>query len=129
MLERLRKKWKVKKAQLFLILCVFAITGTSTAWLMRQITTWAHLDSSSPWFWILKILVLIFGYQVLILLISLPFGQFPFFWKYEKKILRRFGFMGPEIKNSTQKTEVKRIAIFASGTGTNAQKIIDYFRN
>lgn len=91
MFERLKQKWKVGEKQLILILCVFAITGTTTAYITRQITQWLQLASSSPWYWILKGTVLIFGYQVLILLISVPFGQFMFFWNYEKKILRWFG--------------------------------------
>lgn len=77
--------------QLFLILCVFAITGTLTAWITRQITSWLELENYSLSYWIMKLLVLFVGYQVLILLISIPFGQFAFFWKYEKKILRRMG--------------------------------------
>jgi len=131
MFERLQKKWKVGGTQLFLILCVFAITGTATAFLTKQITTWLHLDFSSAWYWILKIVVLVFGYQVLILLVSIPFGQFTFFWKYEKKILRRFGLMKREgtIGNRQWAMGNKHIAIFASGTGSNAQKIIDYFKN
>jgi len=91
MFEKLKQRWKVSGAQLFLIMCVFAITGTATAYLTRQITTWLGLDVLSPWYWVLKITVLVFGYQVLILLISIPFGQFRFFWNYEKKILRWFG--------------------------------------
>jgi len=91
MFERLKKKWKVDDKQFILIFCVFAITGTTTAFITRQITQWLQLTSSSPWYWILKETVLIFGYQVLILLISIPFGQFRFFWNYEKKILRWFG--------------------------------------
>lgn len=91
MFERLKEKWKVTATQLFLILCVFAVTGTTTAYLTRQITTWLGLDPSSPWYWILKMAALIIGYQLLILIISLPFGQFRFFWNYEKKILRWFG--------------------------------------
>lgn len=88
MLKRLKQKWKVSGKQFFLILCVFAITGTATAYIARQITTWLQLESTSPWYWILKIAVLVFGYQLLILIVSLPFGQFRFFWNYEKKILR-----------------------------------------
>jgi hypothetical protein len=89
MLERLQQKWKVNGIQLLLILCVFAITGTATAFITKQITTWMALNVSSPWYWIVKITVLIFGYQLLILIVAVPFGQFRFFWAYEKKILRR----------------------------------------
>lgn len=91
MLEHLKQKWNVSGSQFFLILCVFAITGLTTAYLTRQVTGWLHLSRGNPWYWILKLGVLIFGYQVLILLISIPFGQFKFFWNYEKKILRALG--------------------------------------
>lgn len=98
MFERLKQKWKVGEKQLILILCVFAITGTTTAFITRQITQWLQLTSSSPWYWILKATVLIFGYQVLILLISIPFGQFRFFWNYEKKILHWFGNLWKKVR-------------------------------
>ena len=130
MFQKLQSKWKVGGRQLFLIFCVFAITGTLTAYVSRQITGWMDIDRTSPWFWLLKILVLIFGYQIFILIISFPFGQFRFFWNYEKKILRRFGISFPD-KVSDERTSapLTRIAIFASGAGSNAQKIIDRFRD
>ena len=78
--------------QLVLILCVFAITGTTTAYITRMITTWMDLQSNEVMYWIMKLVILIIGYQVLILLVSIPFGQFPFFWKYEKKLLKWFSF-------------------------------------
>jgi hypothetical protein len=89
--ERLKKKWNVTGTQLVLILCVFAITGTTTAYITRMITTWMHLQSHEILYWVMKIVILVFGYQVLILLFSIPFGQFAFFWNYEKKLLRWFG--------------------------------------
>jgi formyltetrahydrofolate-dependent phosphoribosylglycinamide formyltransferase len=64
--------------------------------------------------------MLVFGYQVILLLVSFFFGQFPFFWNYEKKILRRMGIMKPG---------QARLAIFASGKGSNAEKIIQHFEN
>jgi hypothetical protein len=91
MFDNLQKRWKVSGTQLFLILCVFAITGTLTAYISRQITFWLDVEKYSFLFWVLKISVLLFGYQVIILLVSIPFGQFSFFWNYEKKILRRMG--------------------------------------
>jgi hypothetical protein len=100
MFEKLKKRWKVSGSQLFLILCVFAITGTLTAFISKQITTWLDIEKFSGWYWMLKVLVLIFGYQVIILLVSIPFGQFAFFWNYEKKILRRMGFMSKESETS-----------------------------
>jgi hypothetical protein len=96
MFEKLQKRWQVNGKQLFLILCVFAITGTTTAYISRQITTWLEIEKYSGMFWLLKIIVLIFGYQIIILLVSIPFGQFSFFWNYEKKILRRMGLLKKE---------------------------------
>jgi hypothetical protein len=93
MLDKLKKRWKVSGIQLFLILCVFAITGSLTAYLSRQITSWLDIEKYSFLFWTLKLIVLIFGYQVIILLVSIPFGQFSFFWNYEKKILKRMGIL------------------------------------
>jgi TctA family transporter len=93
MLDKLKKRWKVSSIQLFLILCVFAITGSLTAYLSRQITSWLDIEKYSFLFWALKLIVLLFGYQVIILLVSIPFGQFSFFWNYEKKILKRMGIL------------------------------------
>lgn len=121
MFQQLKQKWKVNGTQLLLILCVFAITGTTTAWLTRQITYWLNLPSNSAWYWILKVLMLVFGYQFIILLVSIPFGQFNFFWKFEKKLLRRMKILKPE-------STIINVAIFASGAGSNAKKIIEHFK-
>ena len=54
----------------------------------------------------------------------IPFGQYKFFKKYIKKIGKRIGITPKPFKRG-----LRRIAIFASGTGSNAQKIIEYFKN
>jgi hypothetical protein len=98
MFEKLKQRWKVNSVDLFLILCVFAITGTTTAYVSKVVTGWVGLTPESP-LWqraSLRGLVLIFGYQFILLSVSIPFGQFRFFWNYEKKILRRMGLMKPE---------------------------------
>lgn len=162
MFHRLKQKWNVNGTQLILILCVFAITGTTTAWLTRSVTQWLQLDASSFWYWVIKIGILLFGYQILILLFAIPFGQFNFFWNYEKKILQRMKLISnPSLPGNTKpknlnvdnnmlsagsqpigkkqlapgnnevassKPNTIRVAIFASGAGSNAQKIIDHFR-
>jgi formyltetrahydrofolate-dependent phosphoribosylglycinamide formyltransferase len=132
MLEKLKKKWKVSGTQLLLILCVFAITGTATAYISKAITGWVGLTPQSPLLWraSLRAVILIFGYQVIILLVSIPFGQFSFFFNYEKKILRRLGLLKKIPQTATDDLQPigTNIAIFASGAGSNAQKIIDYFK-
>ncbi|MFZ9262841.1 MAG: DUF6787 family protein [Chitinophagaceae bacterium] len=122
MFKSLKNKWKVSPKQLVLILCTFATTGTLTAYISRSITEWLKLDPVNDWEMrlALRLIVLIFGYQIIILIVSFFFGQFNFFWNYEKKILRRMKIMSPASAN---------IAIFASGKGSNAEKIIQYFEN
>ena len=90
MFQKLREKWKVGSTQLFIILCVFAITGTSTAWISREITAWVGFNEHTFWLWkvLLRLGMLIFGYQAILLTVAFLFGQFSFFWEYEKKILR-----------------------------------------
>lgn len=89
MFEKLKERWKVGNTDLVLILIVFAITGTTTAFLTRQITVWLNLEQGSFYYWLLKIAVLLIGYQLLILIVALPFGQFPFFWNFLKKMWKR----------------------------------------
>lgn len=121
MFNKLQQKWNVGPLQLFLILCTFAVTGTTTAWISRSITSWVGFDENTLWTWklLLRLSILIFGYQVIILIVSFFFGQFQFFWNYEQKILKRIGIL--------PKSRAK-LAIFASGKGSNAEKIIAYFK-
>jgi ABC-type multidrug transport system permease subunit len=88
MFEKLKAKWKVNGMQFFLIMCTFAVTGTLTAVISRYITGWVGFSGQTFWLWkfLLRLIVLVFGYQVIILIVSFFFGQFPFFWAYEKKI-------------------------------------------
>lgn len=119
MLENLQRKWGVKGWKFFLILCTFAVTGTFTAWVSTGITEWIDVEKYSASWWALKSLVLVIGYQVFILFFGFLFGQFAFFWKFEKKLLSAIGII--------KKDPMYRIAIFASGTGSNAEKIISAF--
>ncbi|MGL6267629.1 MAG: DUF6787 family protein [Chitinophagaceae bacterium] len=95
MFEKLRKKWKVSGTQFALIMLTFAVTGTTTAWISREITRWVGFDEQTFWAWklLLRLFILLFGYQFIILIVSFFFGQFKFFWNYEKKILTWMGLM------------------------------------
>jgi hypothetical protein len=93
MFSSLKKRWGVGTKDLTLILCVFAITGLTTAWLSRSIMAWAGFTEQTHWSarLLLRLAVLIFGYQAILLLVAFLLGQFPFFWKFEKKLLQRIG--------------------------------------
>ena len=109
MLKRLQQKWGVTTPQFIAILCVFAITGTATAWITRAITAWVGFTAETFWLWrlLLRLAMLIFGYQAILLLVAFLFGQFPFFWKYEKKILKRLGVKVEENHHKSQITNLK----------------------
>ena len=92
--------------QLFLILCTFAVTGTTTAWVSREITAWVGFDGDTFWLWklLLRLVILVFGYQVILMAVAFLFGQFRFFWNYEKKILRWMRILK---EGRSEKVEVK----------------------
>ncbi|MFT3937184.1 MAG: hypothetical protein QM726_26465 [Chitinophagaceae bacterium] len=92
MLKRLQQKWNVGGWQFLCILLVFAVTGTLTAWLSKTIPGWLGMDADTSWWWrfLLRLIILVFGYQVVLLCTAFLFGQFAFFWQYEKKLLGWF---------------------------------------
>jgi len=153
MFDRLKKKWNVNGLQLTLILCTFAIGGSLTGYAARKLL--GAFAVEQRWLWIIiYILFLTIIWPIAVYLISFPFGQSRFFTRYLKKIGKRFfGSRKSIIKETVAssvakessrnenvpvfgKSEIAKkgqnhrfIAIFASGTGSNAQKIIDFFRN
>ncbi|HKP31185.1 MAG TPA: phosphoribosylglycinamide formyltransferase [Chitinophagaceae bacterium] len=118
MLSGLQKKWKVNGGRLLLILLTFAIGGSATGYIGRKLL--AFLDFDSPWIYIpVYIIVITLIWPLMVLIVSIPLGQFAFFLSYIKKLGRRITGKQPGIV---------QIAVFASGTGSNAQKIINHFR-
>ena len=80
--------------QFILIMVVFAVTGSLALLATFEFMETFGIDSvnTNPYFfWPLRIIFLFFVYQILLLLVSIPFGQFRYFLQFEKKILRRFG--------------------------------------
>ena len=133
MFEKLQKKWKVSGFQLALIIITFALGGSVTGYAGKKIMN--SLAVQQDWLWtIIYILLITILWPLAVLIVSIPFGQFPFFLKYIRKIGARIGIVQSTV-NSTQSTVNSRqsplanIAIFASGAGSNAQKIIDHFRS
>lgn len=99
----------------------FAVTGTTAAFITAKITAWLDIEKWSLSFWLLKLGVLLIGYQILLLFFGFVFGQFRFFWQYERKILQAVGLI--------KRDPPLRIAVFASGKGTNAENLVRYFNH
>jgi formyltetrahydrofolate-dependent phosphoribosylglycinamide formyltransferase len=127
MFEQLQKKWKVNSLQLALILCTFAIGGSATGFAGKKIMN--ALAIGQDWLWTLVYILLItIIWPMAVIVISIPFGQFNFFIKYIRKIGNKIG-IGKSSQGSGVGSREIRLAIFASGAGSNAAKIIDHFRN
>ena len=80
--------------QLLIILIVFAITGSLSLYLSEFILNFLNVNQSNMnilFYWFLRILILFPVYQLLLILIGTLFGQFSYFWKFEKKFLKKIG--------------------------------------
>lgn len=95
-MKKLKEKWGIiSNFQLIIILLVFSITGSLSLYVSKPILDFVGLDKEalSPWIYKPLRLLLVFpAYQVLMLIIGALFGQFKFFWAFEKKMLARLGF-------------------------------------
>lgn len=122
MFEKLQSKWKVNGWSLALILTTFALGGSACGFIGKKIMNFTGLDKGFIWF-IVYIIILTIIWPLCVLIISIPLGQFRFFKKYIAKIFSRFG--GKKIS----RPEIVPVAIFASGAGSNAKKIIEFFKD
>ncbi|MCM5662910.1 DUF6787 family protein [Galbibacter mesophilus] len=94
-MEKLKQRWGISSNfQLFIIFIVFGITGSTAAKIAGPVTEFIglHPDSVHPvLYWVVRILLIFPFYQVLLVFFGWIFGQFEFFWNFEKKMLSRFG--------------------------------------
>jgi len=93
--KKLENRWIVQyKWEMIRIFIVFAVTGSSSVVVGRPVMkllgiTKENLGASI--YWILYIVIGLVFYQILLVSFGWLFGQFKFFWAFEKKILRRVG--------------------------------------
>ena len=126
MLKRLQEKWKVNGIQFVLVLCTFAIGGSMCGFLGRKVMDLFTIENAFL-YGTLYIIIVTLLWPLCVLLISIPFGQFRFFSNYLRKMGTRFGIVkSPEEAFSDKKIH---IALLASGGGSNAQRIMEYFKD
>jgi formyltetrahydrofolate-dependent phosphoribosylglycinamide formyltransferase len=114
MFEKLKKHWGVNGFNLMLILITFALGGSLCGYAARRLLLLVNIDKGFVWLLIYLLTVTIL-WPFAVLLVSIPFGQFNFFKGYLIKIKNRM---------SGQNLPRCSVAIFASGAGSNAEKII-----
>ncbi len=94
-MEKLKKRWGItSNFQFVVIFIVFAVTGSSSAFVSKPVLDWFGFTKNvvPPWLYYPLYLILIFPiYQVLLLFFGFISGQIKFFWWFEKKMLRGIG--------------------------------------
>lgn len=102
-MKGLKERWKVESNfQLTIIFIVFAITGSASAWISKPVCIWLGILKKDFGFWHtpVRLLIVLPLYQILLVIIGFLFGQFKFFWAFEKKMLRKMG-LGFLFKDNT----------------------------
>ncbi len=99
-MRKLKQRWNITSNwQLTVIFIVFAITGSTSAKLAAPLTEAIGITSDNGWYiyWPIRILIIFPAYQVLLVFFGWLFGEFHFFWNFEKKMLRsmKLGFLIP----------------------------------
>lgn len=90
-IDKLKTRWKLQSAwQVILVLIVFACTGFSVMFLKAPIKSFFIEEGESNFWFSLFYWILIFPvYNVILLFYGFLFGQFQFFWQFEKRMWKR----------------------------------------
>jgi folate-dependent phosphoribosylglycinamide formyltransferase PurN len=135
-IQRLQEKWKVGQVQFWLIILTFALGGSLSGRLCSYLLKLVFLEKNWA-FWLVYPLFLTILWPFSVIFVSFFTGQFRFFKGYLGRVGARLlgsglatdGHSGEYAAPSTASAAPIHIAIFASGAGSNARKIIEYFEN
>ena len=131
-INKLQRKWGVGPVQFWLIIATFALGGSLSGRLCSYLLKLVFLEKNWA-FWLIYPLFLTILWPFSVIFVSLFTGQFRFFKGYLGRVGSRLlgsGLAGDaDAAPSTVSSAPIHIAIFASGAGTNARKIIEYFEN
>ena len=93
MIQSLISKFKAKsKAHLFLIFLVFGLSGSFSLWIsspILEVLDLKNILNNYPLYILFRVLIIIPIYQLVLIIVASIFGEFQYFWKFEKKILKR----------------------------------------
>ena len=147
-IKKLQEKWGLAPVQFWLVILTFALGGSLSGRLCSYLLKMAF--SEKNWaFWLVYPLVLTILWPFSVLFVSFFTGQFRFFKGYLGRVGAKLmggisaGAVGDgagALVAGTRAADVAaavnissatpvHVAIFASGAGSNARKIIEYFEN
>ena len=119
-INKLQQKWGVGAVQFWLIMTTFALGGSLSGYLNKQILNLVFLEKNAA-YWLIYPLLLTILWPFSVILVSFLTGQFSFFKGYLGRMWGRL--------SGRSSSDPIHVAIFASGAGSNAKKIIEYFEN
>lgn len=92
-MNKLKERWNItSNFQLFIIILVFALTGSTSAYIAKPVLGYLGITKDSVSLWLyypLYIIIILPIYKVLLFIIGTIFGQRVFFWNFIKKMLDR----------------------------------------
>ena len=130
--KRLQEKWKLGTGQFWLVILTFALGGSLSGRLCSYLLKLVFLEKNWA-FWLVYPLFLTILWPFSVIFVSFFTGQFAFFKGYLGRVGSRLLGSGSAADSvaapSTSSAAPIHIAIFASGAGSNARKIIEFFEN
>ena len=133
-INKLQRKWGLGPVQFWLVIATFALGGSLSGRLCSYLLKMVFLEKNWA-FWLVYPLLLTILWPFSVIFVSFFTGQFSFFRGYLGRVGSRLlgsglatdAHLGEYAAPSTASTAPIHIAIFASGAGSNARKIIEHF--
>ncbi len=90
-IEKLKKRWNLNSTfQVVIVLVVFACTGFTVLFLKKPVVSLFTEQGETPiWFSVAYYVLILPIYNAFLLFYGFIFGQFLFFWEFEKKMWKR----------------------------------------
>ena len=90
---KLKERWQLNSLfQVLVVLLVFACTGFTVLFLKRPILGLLGEEAKNSLLYsFLYYLLILPLYQIVLLIYAFVFGQFKFFWAFEKRFFKRMG--------------------------------------
>ncbi len=92
--KNLHKVFKTKSTfQLLVVFLVFALSGSMSVFVTKPIIDFLKIDQYLDSYLlelIIRIIIIFPIYQVILLFIGTIFGQFNYFWNFQKKFFHKF---------------------------------------